>query len=301
MHLARSGSKSNGRPAVRLRWRGRARTPAGGVGPSARVDDDDRAATFEPPSPRHRNEVELMYDLTAFGLRDMAACGSALRKCGSNARCMEEAAKEIVAYLYDNLGDATTGERSCVLVRFFKTHAYGDLAEDQRHSADALLGAQPRSPAMKCLTLVATAGSRAEWNDRRQSARHKAIPLPSATMVEQIPMISQLLNQLGLDVAAVVGSEGAPLMLDAEQRTYNVFHVPDALGSPYIPAQEDFVVPMSIRSVLGFGGILPLGDFFTVILFSRAEIPQATTALFKPLALCTKAAVLPFVDSTVFS
>ena len=45
--------------------------------------------------------------------------------------------------------------------------------------------------------------------------------------------------------------------------------MPEAAGSPYIPAQEDFVQPVGIRSVLGFGGMLPGGDIFVVILFSR--------------------------------
>ena len=92
----------------------------------------------------------------------------------------------------------------------------------------------------------------------------------------------------------------ACLMMDAEQRTYNVFYVPEARGSPHIPAQTDFVVPVGIRSVLGFGGLLPPGDLFAVILFSKVPIPRQTSELFKPLALSAKVAVLPFATGPIF-
>ena len=33
------------------------------------------------------------------------------------------------------------------------------------------------------------------------------------------------------------------VVVDVMEHTFNVFHVPNAVGSPYIPAQEDFVIP----------------------------------------------------------
>ena len=55
------------------------------------------------------------------------------------------------------------------------------------------------------------------------------------------------------DVSTVVRPD-RELLLGLDQRQYNVFHVPDANGSPFIPAQTEFVVPCGVRSVLGFGG-----------------------------------------------
>jgi hypothetical protein len=107
-------------------------------------------------------------------------------------------------------------------------------------------------------------------------------------------MISQLVRQLGLEISALL--EPAPEMLmDFEQRTYNVFHVADALGSPHIPAQADFVVPYQVRSVLSFGGILPNGELFAVILFGRVTVTRETAEMFKTIALSVKMAVLPLV------
>jgi hypothetical protein len=164
-----------------------------------------------------------------------------------------------------------------------------------------MLGEIPESPHHKCLILLATAGDQPEWNARKQSRGHQVIPLPSEQIVSNIPMISQLIYQLGVDVSTVL--QPAPrMLLAAEQKTYNVFYVPEAVGSPYIPAQNSFVIPFQIKSVLGFGGLLPSGELFALILFSRAYIPPETASLFRPHALAVKAALLPFDrDKAIFA
>jgi signal transduction histidine kinase len=149
--------------------------------------------------------------------------------------------------------------------------------------------------------LLGTAGDEPEWNARNQSMGHRVIPLPSAEIVSSIPMISQLIYQLGLDVSTVL--QPAPhMILAAEQKTYNIFHVPEAMGSPYIPAQTTFVIPFQIQSVLGFGGLLPSGELFAMILFSRTHIPHVTATMFKSHALAIKTALLPFdQDRKIFT
>jgi len=243
---------------------------------------------------------EGMYDLSRLTLTDMTRCGSSLRKLGDGATSMEEAADRIVHYLHDNFISQASGRRSCALVRFFKTHRYGELDPELQTFADRVLGSPPPSADMRCLTLLASSGERPQWNGREHSVGHKAIPLPSLEAVHRIPMIARLIKQLGLEITSLVDTSTS-LLVDDEQRSYNVFYVADAEGSPHIPAQDEFVVPLGIRSVLGFGGILPLGDLFTVILFSTDAIPRETLDLFRPLALCTKTAVLPFVGGPVFS
>ena len=197
-----------------------------------------------------------MYDLNRFSMGDMTACGADLRKLGSGAKTMEEAANRMVRYLYDHLlNGQQAAAKACVLVRFFKTQSFDQLQPQLQRVALEVLGKPPESPGMKCLTLLASAGARPEWNARESSAGHQVIPLPSAEIVLRIPMIAQLIAQLGLGLAAVLQPDPT-LMIDLAQRTYNVFHIPDAVGSPYIPAQKDFVVPFGVRSVLGFGGLM---------------------------------------------
>jgi two-component system NtrC family sensor kinase len=72
------------------------------------------------------------------------------------------------------------------------------------------------------------------------------------------------------------------------------------LGSEYVPAQESFVVPYKVRSVLGMGGLLPSGEFFVTIMFSKVRIARETAAMFRTLALSMKLALLPFSGGRVF-
>ncbi|WP_216670705.1 PP2C family protein-serine/threonine phosphatase [Microcoleus asticus] len=241
-----------------------------------------------------------MYDLTRFTLRDMAECGLALRQFGLGVESMEEASNRIVRYFYENFCTKPTGEKSCALVRLFKTHPYEDLEIELAEYARSMLDHYPPLPAMKCMTLLATLGEQTEWNSRHRSVGHKAIPLASESVVAQIPMISQLIRQLGLDIKTVINPD-PELLVEIEQRKYNVFYVPEAIGNPYIPSQDSFVIPFGIKSVLGFGGLLPSGNLFAIIMFLKVQIPHSTAQMFSTLALNVKTALLRFDRGAVFA
>ena len=103
-------------------------------------------------------------------------------------------------------------------------------------------------------------------------------------------MIASLIEQFGLHISDVVRPK---LQTEPEliEKNYNVFHVEHAVGSPYIPAQSDFVVPYGIASVVGFGGVLGSGDLYAGILFSRVHIPSESAKRFRSLALALRAAL----------
>ena len=149
------------------------------------------------------------------------------------------------------------------------------------------------------LTWLATVGNRAEWNSRARSARYKVIPLLSERAVAEIPMMFQLIHQFGIEVSEIVSPDPS-LIVDMEQKTYNTFYVSEAIGSPHIPAQDEFVIPYGIRSFLGFVGILMSGAFLAIVLFSKTPIPRETAESFKTLAPNIKQAVLPFVGGAIF-
>lgn len=241
-----------------------------------------------------------MYDLSAVRETDIAECGKVLSTYGNGAGSMEDVANRIVRYLYDNFTQGESDDKACTLVRLYKTHSYGDLNDNLKEFANGILGDIPVWTDTPCLTLMATAGEQADWNDRSKSSGHQAIPLPSEAFVKDIPMISRLVNQLGLEVRSVLKPDPA-ILVDLKERTFNVFHVEEAVGSPYIPAQDDFVIPYGVRSVLGFGGILSTGDLFVVILFSKSPISRDAAERFKPLAVDVKRAIGPFADGTVFN
>ncbi|MGD1938712.1 MAG: hypothetical protein ACFCA4_14340 [Cyanophyceae cyanobacterium] len=235
------------------------------------------------------------YHFDRFSLKDMTTCGSALRRIGVGAKTMEEVASRIVGYFRHSFVHPDTGESALALARCFKTESYDGLPESALQAIAANDGMPDQET--QFLTLLGTAGAEPQWNDRRQSQGHQAIPLSSKEMIMQLPMISQLIQQLGLGLDAIFDAD---LMVDLEQKTFNVFHVPTAPESPYIPAQNNFVIAYGIRSVLGFGGILPSGSLFAFILFSTVPIPRSAAEQFKSLALNAKFALLPFDRGTIF-
>jgi hypothetical protein len=239
-------------------------------------------------------------DLTDFTVGAMLRAGIAIRRLVRGSESLEAAAQLVTRYLYEHCVNAASGERSCALVRFYKTHAYGDLEPELREFALAQLDGITPDDTMRCLTLIATAGDEPAWNSRHESQGHKAIPLPSADAVRAAPMVMRLIEDLGIDVDRVVsGSTGAAR--GADPRTYDVFHIEEALGSPYIPAQRGFVIPHKIASVVGFGGLLRSGELFAVILFSRVRIPVRSAVRFRTIALDVRSSLFGFDETSTFA
>lgn len=234
-----------------------------------------------------------MYSLKVFTKADVSHCAVALRNLEYRSQTMEDAASQIVRYIYDNFRNPHTGERETALVRFFKTHPYRELSGRLQEESQSIVQGQYISPGTKCLTLLATAGDAPQWNDRRHSKGHQAIPLIDEDFVRRAPMILQLIQQFGLDVSAVIETNPA-LITKSPHRAFNVFHIPTALNSPYIPGQQEFVVPYRIKSVLGFGGMLPSNELFAVIMFSKAFVPIETANRFKFVSAYVRVAVESF-------
>jgi len=255
---------------------------------------------------RQPTDDSVTLDLRNFGLREMLKASLEVRQLGRNEQNMEAALRRICRYFYDELLDGET--RACAMVRAYKTHAYAKLPPDLQLFANRSLqatgdagraGAPKPGAAMRCLTLIATVGDESAWNDRHRSASHQAIPLPSPQIVERAPMIAQLIKEFGLDLSDIVHTTPG-VMRGTARKTYGVFHVERALGSPYIPAQSQFVEAYGIQSVLGFGGSLEGGDLFAVILFSRAPVSADAADRFRTIALDVKSVVLPFGDEDIF-
>jgi hypothetical protein len=241
----------------------------------------------------------MTYDLTKFDLGDMLKCSLRLRETATGAPTLEISAQRVCRFLYDEL-HGPEGQRACALVRCYKTHAYGSLDPDLQSFARDALGTVPPRSTMKVLTLMATVGQSAAWNSRHLSQGHRAVPLPSPEIVEKAPMISQLIKELGLELSYVL-QPSPDIVKELAGKRHGVFHVEHALGSPYIPSQQEFVVRFGIKSVLGFGGMMATGDLFAVILFATVQVPSSAAERFKSLALDVKSAFSRFNDRTVFN
>lgn len=237
-----------------------------------------------------------MHDLENFALSDMVSCGMSMRKLAAGCPTLEAAANQFVQFLYDGFRNEKTQERNCVLVRYFQTLPYGRLEPALQAFARGGLESERIENHTKCLTLLATRGLEEDWNSRHRSSGHKAIPLPSPEIAGRFPMIAQLVKQFGIEIDALLDPDSS-IFLESEGKTYNVFHVAAAQGSPVIPAQESFIVPYGVASVLGFGGVLPGGELFAFILFSRVPISRETADAFSTISLSAKLAVMPYMES----
>src|SRR5258708_36162898 len=110
-----------------------------------------------------------MFDLESFEFTQMIKLGAGLRNLADGAKTMEAVATRIVHYFYDSFAFRDTGQKACVLVRLFKTHAFGDLDERLRQSAEAKLGGASPSPSMKSLILLGPAREKTERDFRAQA------------------------------------------------------------------------------------------------------------------------------------
>jgi hypothetical protein len=223
----------------------------------------------------------------------MAECTGAVRKLGSSSASAEALAEGIVKYFYEHLVMGVDHTKACALVRFFKTKPYAELTSSQKKHADSSFESHLCFPTTKCLTLEATAGDKNDWNSVSQASAHQSIPLPSEALVQEMPMISQLISDLGFRVSDVLDPP-ADLLIGKSEEDYNIFLVADAVGSAIIPAQNEFVIPNQIKSVLGFGGMMPSGNMFAVILFSKARISRDTADMFRCISLATSLAAMHF-------
>jgi PAS domain-containing protein len=240
-----------------------------------------------------------MYDITLFTPQDMAKCSLVLRHLGRNTASMEASSQKIVNYIYQHFCDSQTGENTCALVRLFKTHPYGELEDSLQQSARRLMKGNSPAADMKCWTLLAAAGTQPQWNSRHTAAENTAIPLVSTKLVAQMPAISEIIRQFGLDIPTFLGIE-RERFLQLEPAVLNIFHVSEAKGSPFIPEQNSLIIPYQVKSVLGFGGLLPSGSLFAVVMFLKVKIPQSRAEMFKDLALSVKTALSIPDEQSVF-
>ena len=257
----------------------------------------------KPGSSRPRSESLLHLDLERLTPAGMSASAEMLQQLAEGASCREEAAGRIVDHFFDTFrSSAADGGPACALVRCFQTCSLDSLPPARRAFAVRRLGPVPPRGNLRCLTLLGTRGIEPQWNRIDGSSEHQAIPLPSVEVILRAPMIARLLLQMGIRFEHVVAppAERPGFLIEDTVDNFNIFHVEQALGSPFIPAQATFVHPYNIRSVLGLGGLLPSGELFAIILFTKVTVSRQNAELFRILARSAKLALMPFPPDRIF-
>ena len=230
--------------------------------------------------------------LTRVSTEELDEMAVALGQIATDSNTVEECAQRWSFHLYDNFVD-DDDEPACVLVRCFRTTRFANLSTELKDLASAINPETALDPHTQCLVLLGSAGKNPEWNSRHKSEGHRVIPLLSPEMVARSPMIAQLFRQLGIDVHEMLEPTDE-FLLEQQDRDLDVFYVPDAEGSAHIPAQEEFVIPYRVASVVGFGGVLPSASVFAVVLFTRVHIGNDVAFRFRILANEMKRAIARF-------
>lgn len=241
-----------------------------------------------------------MFSLSKLRALDVDSIGDIIKKRGDSASSVEDVANTITDYIYNNFLEKDV--RDIVLVRFFITHEFGLLPIALKSIVEKNNITQKKDlhDNTKCMVLLATHGDKRQWNSRTSSVGHQAIPLFSNDFIKSFPMISELFRQFGVKTSEILGKNKSTTIKD-RLKLYNAFYVDNAQGHPSVPAQDDFVKPFGIKSVVGFGGVLPANNVFSVIMFCRTEVPKEVAKLFSALSLKINLAILPLYNKKIFN
>ena len=198
------------------------------------------------------------------------------------ATSLEEAAQVLATALYTHFAE------SAILARAYVTVPFAALPPPTQAFVQALPGAAAAlTGTTPVLSLVGTQGQKVDWNDRRKSKQHAAIPLLSAEFVDGIPMIARLLRELGVPLDWI-DSHDARRLVATIGTTVGLFYVEDAVramderGRKVIPA-VDFVFAYDVKSVFGTGGAYSSGQMLVIVVFSRDPVARVTAEMFLPL------------------
>ena len=141
------------------------------------------------------------------------------------ATCVEEAAQELATDVHEQFAE------DVVIARVFLTAPFGKLPQANKDFVQKLAESAGTSGALPAdtpvLSLIGTHGTDANWNDRRNSQGHVGIPLVSSDFVGAIPMISRLLNELGVPLDWV-NTHDAEIVVKTLGRSAGVFFVENA-------------------------------------------------------------------------
>ena len=207
------------------------------------------------------------------GWPEISALRTSLEKRAATS--VEDAAQHFVSTFVETFS-------SLVLARIFIVLPFAELPASEQAFARTLVGNDSRlSSRTPTLTLLATRGRDASWNQRETSAGHRAIPLLDKEFVAEIPMIAKLLADLELDLAPLDDGFAATTskMLGSEA---GKFYVSDAASAQdtrnrFIIPSRDFVKKYDVHTVFGMGGSYFDGKLVVTILFTNELIDRMVT------------------------
>jgi hypothetical protein len=222
-----------------------------------------------------------------FTVTDLEEFSRVLRTIGAGASDMEEVARRVTGYLYDNL-QRDDGTPECLTVTLHKTHQFKSLPP--RLQELARLADPSVTAGTACLTRLAQAG----YQDPDEAPQALVQPLTESVFQDQ-PILVALLVAMGLDIQSALDPERA-LSMGVHRLDFNLFLVPDLQASEWFPDEETRaqVAQLGLQALLGIGGGLPSGDLFLVFWFTYEPISERSADLMRSMATAIKASLIPF-------
>lgn len=215
---------------------------------------------------------------------------------------LAEAAQTTTSLLYETFAG------SIALARLFVTVPFGKLPLENRrfvnHLAENKGIIAEIGDETPVLSLLGTRGKMPNWNDRRLSAGHIGIPLTSSAFINEIPMIANLLQNMGVNLTSFDHQDMH--LVTKTIITSAIFYVEDAAktvdkqGRKIIAAQ-DFVDEHGIKTVFGLGGTYTMADvFLTLIIFCRETVEKSRAERLVSVLAAVKANSLSLVSRDAF-
>lgn len=213
-------------------------------------------------------------------LSDIMRLGLCLREAAQVSGSLTQRAQLVTQFLYESFISRQSGIPTCPLVRVFRTSLTASLSPDDRRHLVEAYGASETESVSSVVQLIGSYGLQPQWCQSRNSIRYRCMPW-GGVYRNQFPMIHEIISRAGYELDGAVSSS----TMNDSTMCEDMLYVPDAVGSPYILAQAEFVEPFEIRSVIGLGGRLADGEVFCVVIFSRSAIPAHVLPYMRMLSL----------------
>jgi hypothetical protein len=205
----------------------------------------------------------------------------------------EAASQHITETLYNRV--QSDGEPAFALVRIYRLTRVEELPPD--------LSALTEPADQFVMALTGTYGQEEAWRQRKDSVGHKFVSLTKIAIPAKIPMFEQLLvRDMGVDLETLHGTRDVLKSAKASGGTFYIENVPE---SPVIPAQDQFVKPYSVKSLVGFGGVIAGADrratLYSLIGFSRVPFTEAMAKDFQSMQVFVGTALASKREQAIFA
>jgi PAS domain-containing protein len=218
--------------------------------------------------------------ITELTLQKVFEFSGLIKKNTGGLSTMEEVCQQLTKSLYQTFSNSN-GKSEFALCRIFKSCSLSDfppeLKKHIRQKTNA--GIDEKT---KHIALLGTFGEKKEWCSISNSKNHKILSLNNPNTIKNFPMMLALFNQIGFEIIQSQDN-GSLLFSKKEDHDFGLFLVKKAEGNALIPDQEDFVIPLGIKSVFGFGGMFSTGNIFAAIIFSKKSIDINQAEIFHSL------------------